>query len=317
MHCTSSLNNKLVVTISKTVKSFLASSVAAISVLSLTAPVHAETADEVYQNTNLALALHDRCDLFTDQEKLSLDQGSLQSRGILLRTGFTIERLDRFVTDIVTEAQSISCEDEQTLTIQANIIDAFAAFKMVPSMSFEADYFSWEVNRMSLLSDTSWIAVQTTNDLRAGIAVVEGEFGFYVAPISTGSFSAAILVLRDMSREPSLYDASVGGLFNATPEAPWAAWTPPDHARNLIWASGKLRGTLVEPLTGSLANDVFNFPLSAAIAIAERDPRETARIDFMDVSGNRVGSRYIEIGDFAAALAFLKAVIPEGVALEM
>ena len=47
--------------------------------------------------------------------------------------------------------------------------------------------------------------------------------------------------------------------------------------------------------------------MSTADALAARDPRETARIELMDRRGNIIASHYIEIGDFGAALAFLRS----------
>jgi hypothetical protein len=51
----------------------------------------------------------------------------------------------------------------------------------------------------------------------------------------------------------------------------------------------------------------FRWPPAAAAAMAELDPREAVRVDFLFAGrdGDSVRTAYIEVGDFAAGRAFL------------
>ena len=298
-------------------RNWISASVLATLAIALAPPSLAPAADAqseaetTFAERTLAISLHTRCDLFSDSEKAALEAARLQARGALLRSGSTVRALQRFTGDIGARADTLACSDPQTLDLQTRVSEAFAAYKLIADMSFPAETFSWEADRMALLVPTGWVIVQDTGNVRVGVAGVDGEFLFTIAPVNGGRYSAAILILRDMERERELYDPTADGLFDGPSEAPWARWTPPDHARRTIWAQDRLTGDVVEPLTGVLSGIAFRYSDAAAIALSQMDPRETARIDFLDERGDLAVSHYIEVGDFGAALAFLQAVLPE------
>jgi len=289
----------------------LLTSILALGLSGLNSVAHAQSAEEIFAERSLAMALDTQCGLFSDAERAALDAARLQARGVLLRSGVTSQSLQEFGQQIETETRTRPCLDQQTLNIRDRVTSAFSAYKLIPSMSFPGENYGWEADRMALLAETGWVILQDTGDIRVGVAGIDEDFMFTIAPASDQVFSAAILVLRDMDREPELYDPTAGGLFNGPSEASWARWTPPDHARRTIWASHKVSSESSDLLTETESQGVFRFPESAALEMAERDPRETARIDFLDNNGNRTASSYIEIGDFGAALAFIQAVLPE------
>ena len=146
-----------------------------------------------------------------------------------------------------------------------------------------------------------------TGTLRVGLSRLDDRIRFSAAMPATPGAVSAVLVLRDMRREPDLYDPTLDGHFPAPAGAEWADWTPPDYARALVWASG--RGTAAEQAALSAGGTglVFHFPESAVDAIIARDPRETARIELIDGHGDTVGHYYFEIGDFGAARAFVRS----------
>jgi len=283
-----------------------------LTALALTPAGHTQSqAETTFAERTLAISLHTRCDLFSDVEKAALEAARLQARGVLLRNGTSVRDLQRFTGDIGARADTLACSDPQTLDIQTRVSDAFAAYRLIPDMSFPADTFAWEADRTALLAETDWVIVQDTEDVRVGIAGIAGEFLFTIAPMDATRYSAAILVLRDTERERDIYDPTADGLFDGPSEAPWARWTPPEYAHRTIWAQARITGDVIEPLTGVLSGIAFRYSDAAAIALSQLDPRETARIDFLDESGELAASHYIEVGDFGAALAFLQAVLPE------
>jgi hypothetical protein len=287
-------------------------SAAVLTTLALAPAGHAQSeAETTFAERTLAISLHTRCDLFSDAEKAALEAARLQARGVLLRNGTSVRDLQRFTGDIGARADTVSCDDPQTLEIQARVVDAFAAYRLIPDMNFPAETFTWEADRTALLAETDWVVVQDTAEVRVGIAGIDGEFLFTITPMDANRYSAAILILRDTERERDIYDPTADGLFDGPSEAPWARWTPPDHALRTIWAQDRITGDVIEPLTGVLSGIAFRYSDAAAIALSQLDPRETARIDFLDERGELAVSHYIEVGDFGAALAFLQAVLPE------
>lgn len=283
----------------------------ALGLAGLNSVAYAQSAEEIFAERSLAMALDTQCGLFSDAERAALDAARLQARGALLRSGIPSQRLREFSQQIESETRTRPCLDQETLDIRDRVTSAFSAYRLIPSMSFPGENYGWEADRMVLLAETGWVILQDTGDIRIGVAGIDEDFMFTIAPTSNQVFSAAILVLRDMDKAPELYDPTAGGLFDGPTEAPWARWTPPDHARRTIWASNKVSSESSGQLTDTVSQDVFRFPDSAALEMAERDPRETARIDFLDNNGDRAASSYIEIGDFGAALAFIQAVLPE------
>ena len=105
-----------------------------------------------------------------------------------------------------------------------------------------------------------------------------------------------MLVLRDVDAAPELYDPTMGGSFPGPADAPWAEWTPPSYARSLYWASGRGDAPAVAELAASESADVFYFSDDAKRALAERDPREAARVELIDRRGRTVAVHHFEIG---------------------
>jgi hypothetical protein len=281
-----------------------------LALLSVAAGAQAQNADEIFGDRSLAMALDDRCGFFSDAQRSALEAARHQARGVLLRVGVTAQRLDEYSDQIGANAAEVACDAAEPIEIRNRVVSAFEGYRLIPSMSFPGETYGWEANRLALLEDTSWVILQDKSDLRVGVAMIGGEVALTVVPLSDTQYTSAILVMRDPVREPDLYDPTAGGLFNGPADAPWARWTPPAYARRTAWANDRVQGDAVLELAGMESAGLFRFPESAALALAEQDPREAARIDFLDRRGNLAASSYIEIGDFAAAAAFIEAVIP-------
>lgn len=276
--------------------------------LAVGAPAWAQYADEVFADRTAALALDARCELFGRGQRAALNAARLQARGALLRSGVDAGRLADFETQVREDVADQDCNAEETRAMQATIADAYEAYLRIPEMNFPGDVYAWTADRTTYAGDANWVMQQDTGELMAGLTAIEREVRFTIATPMSGRFSGAVLVLRDPVREPDLYDPTLGGIFDGPAEAPWARWTPPDRARRLIWASERVSGEAVEALTGDAGAHIFRFPDAAAHALTELDPRESVRIDYLDIEGKPVLSSYFEVGDFGAALAFLQAM---------
>ena len=278
---------------------------------SLTAPAVADDATAaIYGERQLALAVDARCNLFTDGQRNALDAARLQARGLLLREGIALHALDDYARELGQQAAGIACSDPAVADLQNRVVDAFAGWVRIPAMDFPGTTFPWTASRNAVPDMPVWSIVQDQGDLKIGISTRDGRRQLSLALPGRERATSAILVLRDLQRQPTLYDATMGGTYDSPTDAPWVRWTPPGFAQTRIWASGRETGTVAATLAGTVADSapatLFDFPISAADALATRDPRETARIELMDRNGHIVSSHYIEIGDFAAALAFLR-----------
>jgi hypothetical protein len=85
--------------------------------------------------------------------------------------------------------------------------------------------------------------------------------------------------------------------------------TPPRSATRGILAEARATADPALLPAGSRSGYAFRFPASAAVALADLDPREAVAIEFLFADGNRdtVRTAYVEVGDFAAGRAFLTA----------
>ncbi|MEA1941374.1 MAG: hypothetical protein U9P68_03905 [Pseudomonadota bacterium] len=261
----------------------------------------------IFGERQLALDLDTRCDLFTPAQRAALEAGRLQARGSLLRDGVSVHALEDYAAEIEAQARATDCRRQDVAELRARIADAFAGWQRLRDMTFSGAAFDWTATRSYIAGEPVWAALQDTGEVRVGLSRIDDRIRFTAAMPATAGAVSAVLVLRDIRREPDLYDPTLDGHFPAPAGAEWADWTPPDYARTLVWTSG--RGTDAErsALTRSGAGLVFHFPDSAMAALETRDPREAARIELIDGQGRIVGQHYFEIGDFGAARAFVRS----------
>jgi hypothetical protein len=283
----------------------------ALGLAGLTGMASAQDADLIFGERTAALAMDQHCGLFSDSERAALEAARLQARGALLRSGISAARLQAYSHDISTDAGSRACDAPEVLAMRARVAVAFEGYLRVGNMSFPGDTFSWIADRQVLTEEPVWALLQDTGEIRVGVSSIDEDLGFTVALPRDTPYSAAVLVMRDLEREPRLYDATLGGMFPGPQGAPWAHWTPPDYARRMVWGSDQSTGAAAGILANAPQGRVFRFPLSAVDALAALDPREGARIDLLDSNGQRVATHYFEVGDFAAAVAFLRAAFDQ------
>lgn len=283
----------------------------AMGLFALAGNAQAQNADLIFGERTAALAMDQHCALFTDRQRAALEAARLQARGALLRSGISPAQLQAYGDEFADDAGARACDAEETLAMRARVLTAFEGYLRVPNMAFPGETYSWTADRQIITDEPVWALLEDTGRIRTGISSVDGELRFTVALPRGGNYISAILVMRDIARAPTLYDPTMGGMFAGPANASWARWTPPDYARKLVWASDQMNGPAANALAGVASGHVFRFPVSVVQQLAALDPRETAHIDLMDRNGERIASEYFEIGDFAAAIAFLRAAIPD------
>lgn len=268
----------------------------------------AQDAADVFGERAMALALNTQCAMFTDSQSAVLEASFLQARNTLLRAGTQPGQLDTVQTDIQREAARKPCNAPEIIDLRETVLSAYDAYSRRLRQDFPGGTFGWSARRPTGFETPEWLIHQDTGTVEAGIARIDGENHLAITIPGAGDFTSAVMILRDPAREPGLYDPTLGGMFAMPDGAEWVRYAAPDYAMTRVWASGRLSAETVASLSDEGAVRIgYRFGERALEALIERDPREAARIDFLNRRGERVMSHYFEIADFAAALAFLRA----------
>lgn len=271
------------------------------ALLATTAPALAQDARTAFDGRSLARALDDRCGLYDAPERAALDAAWLQARGILIRNGADPDELTTRAAGFARRAQPMACDSADAQSIALDVAAAFANWLRVREMDFPGtdrvwlaarpypDFPAWTLSQYPVPGDPA---------LLFGFFHEDGERELAFGQPAAAGASSVRLVIRDTAREQSLTDPSLGGLLRVAGRPDWVRHAPPAHAERMIWASR--RDTSGEQTR-------FVFPDHAVEAIAALDPRETFRVETVNARGQVTRTHFIEVGDFAAGVAFLAA----------
>lgn len=268
--------------------------VAALTLAAGPALARDDGAEGLYYERSLMLAAHARCGLFTATEAGALAAAAAQARGAALRAGVTEAALTTTRIRAEARARAARCDSRELATAAARVRRAFAGWARTPRMTFPGEAADWVADRYRR---SPWRLLQTAvgpAPAVAGVTRDAPELLTAVVALDGGPApSTARLVVRDPRR-------SVGPWL----PRPGVADVPPLSASRVILASA--RGPADEALApaGARAALAFRFPPEAAAAVAALDPRERFLIEFVFPDG-RVRPARLEVGDFAAGLAFV------------
>jgi len=272
-----------------------------LSSLLMARAAHAQTATDVFAERSLAIVIDDRCSMFSDRERNTLTASWLQSRGTLLRSGYSAEDIRSTFETIVRRAANQPCDSEATLGLIAGVRGAFELFSRLPALDYPGQARLWSAVRRRDEYPVWTLSQTIANEVDAP------RFGLYsdasgerltLSLPTTPAPASVVLVIRDVEVAANPYDPTLGGLLSVTDRPEWARLAPPPHAQSRIWASNR---RIVEERL------FFGFPETATQALAMLDPREAVRLELYDARGEMTGQYYVEIGDFAAGTAFLAA----------
>lgn len=266
----------------------------------LSAGAEAQTDRDIYAQRALARALDDRCGLFSENERLALDGSYLQARGDLLRAGYNGSRIDQTYDQISRNAANQPCSSDATLAIAAGIRSAFIGWQRERFQNYAGAPYPWQASRP--YGYDSWVIAQTLpaaeHPLRVGLYNTDQTHAFTIAANLDSQIATVTLHVRNTDVAPALHDPSLGGLLEVEGMPSWTPFLPPLEGRSSFIPESRW------PDEG-LA--YFHFSDEALAAFAALDPREAALIEAFDAQGNLITAQYVGIGDFAAALAFVRS----------
>ena len=252
-----------------------------------------------------------RCRLFQPEIGSALNAAAAQARGASLRAGFNRGQLDQVRDRARAKAVTLDCRLPDLATAAARVRSAFQGYARLDRLTYPGDVAGWRAFRVQPSQGVSWKVVQdvrfSPDSMRFGLAGPRGGTGalMAVARFADGALPyAARLVIRDQSRTSGPYLGSVKA--GATARLPLSARVAPRTAVRTFIAEA--RATADPALAeGDRSRIAFRFPAVAIAQLTELDPREAVTVEFVFSTSGRdqVRTAYVEIGDFAAALAFL------------
>jgi hypothetical protein len=285
--------------------------VAALALVVCAGAAQAAGPADLYYERVLMGAADARCHLFTPEIGSALNAAAAQARGASLRAGFNRGQLDQARDRARAKAASLNCRLPDLATAAARVRAGFQAYARLDRLTYPGDIAGWRAFRVQPSQGISWKVVQDVrfgpDALRFGLAGPRGQAGslMAVARFADGATPyAARLFVRDPRRTSGPYLSSIKG--GASARLPLSARVAPRTAvRSFI---AEARSSADPALAEGDRNRVaFRFPWSAVAQLADLDPREAVTVEFVFSAAGRdqVRTAYIEIGDFAAALAFL------------
>lgn len=251
--------------------------------------------DLLYERTVMSAA-DDRCGLFTPNLGLALDAARLQARGAALRAGtadlqvLAVERRAR------ARAAVASCRSPDVTLAAGRVREAFEGWRDVGRMDFPGERQGWSADRATS-REPRWRVRQDARfgheRATLGVGGAQGD-GALIAAVEGMVPASARLIVRHVVRSPR--PVVTGTLAQRAARGP-AARVFPAQAR--LAAPAGLR-------CGRNAATAFRFSTEALAALAGLDSREAVAVEFTDARGD-VRTAWFEVGDFAAAQAFIAA----------
>lgn len=238
--------------------------------LGAASPAFADPSARLYERALMAEADR-RCALFTPEVRSALTVGRIQARNAAVRARADAAAVEQRARQ---RAAGLACGSADLRLAASRVRAAHDGWARLYRMDFPGAAASWRADR-TRSEAPRWRVVQTAPGAQLGLAGAQpGEAGLYaVARFPKGE-------------TPALARLTVGRrtFLAASREA-----APP-----VLAAPGKGRAW------------AFRFAPGAAEALAAASVRDTAELAFVDAGRGRTRSVPIEIGDYAAAQAFVR-----------
>lgn len=255
-----------------------------------------ENARTAYVERRGLLEADTQCRLFEPSIRAALSVGLAQTRGALLREGWTNARLRELDSAAVNAARARACGDQRTETAAEAARRSFASWANTGTMLFPGWDRSWRARRV--VDQSGWRLSQGMDapiPALFGVREVRDVQRLTLAlPLARGATAptSVQLVMRDTARGPMREIA----LTQRISQGLEAGLPSPMAARSI--ASVRT----IETQNGA-RTAVYTFPDTAFRDFVALDPRETVELRLE--TGRATQSLLVEVGDVAAARAFL------------
>ena len=232
-------------------------------------PAWADPSARLYERALMAEADR-RCALFTPEIRSALAVGRIQARNATVRArgdAASVEQRAR------ARAATVGCASQDLQLAAGRVRGGHEGWARLYRMDFPAVASSWRADR-TRSAETRWRVVQATATATLGLAGADP------------SRAALYAVARFPKAEtPALVRLRVG--------------------RRTFLAASREAAPAVLASAGKGRAWAFRFPPEAAQALAAASIRDTAQLSFVGAGRGKTRSVPIEIGDYAAAQAFI------------
>lgn len=272
--------------------------------LALAATIGAAVAQEApnaraaYVERRGLLEADTQCRLFRSDIRAALEVGAMQARGSLLRAGWSNTQVRTLELAATSAARARACTDARTIASADTARRSFATWANAGTMEFPGWERTWIARRTATASPAWRLSQAIEAPIPAVFGVRQREARqslTLVVTVARGQTApaSASLVLRDRQRAPmreiALTQRISYGLAAGAP-TPNNALTVPSTRT-------------IERIEGGRSQAVFTFPDTAFRDFVALDPRESVELRVND--GRTTQRLYVEVGDIAAARAFL------------
>lgn len=262
---------------------------------------------DLYYERALMAEAGARCGLFTPQVQSALASAREQARGAALRSGVAMREIQATGDRARSRARAAACDSRDIALAAQRVRKGFEGYARQLRQDFPGDMNGWKADRsvstQRLLWRLSQDVRQGPSQMRFGVAGrTGGDNLMAVASFPEGAAPyTARIVMRDRRLTSGAYLDARGESLRSLPLPRRMPRSGPFESYSAEARSPAGSDLLPSGVKSAWA---FRFPATAAAAMADLDPREAIQVEFLFSSGppRRL---YVEVGDFAAARAFL------------
>lgn len=268
------------------------------AILASSGVAHAGGPADLYYERTLMTRAGERCGLFGGPIQTALTASARQARGAALRAGADEPTLIATAARARAKADAVACTSPDLLRAAARVKAGFSGWASLPAMTFPGDRSTWKAVRADRPKAPRWTLSTpfTVAGAPAILGLTSADGGDALTVVTTPALQAAFavrLVVRDPAKAPQPYLAGDGS-------------PPRDASLTLLAAARGEAPPSLLPLNQGKGG-LVRFGPGAAAALAQLDPRESARLEwaFATRTGERTTAVTFEAGDFAAGRAFM------------
>ena len=270
------------------------------------APVAASAASAASQylyERALMGAADGRCHLFTPAIGRALSAARAQARNAVLRGGASSADVEATERRAMAKAASVDCHAPGLKLAADRLRVAFADYAKLQTLSFPGVRAGWKAERPypGYHGAPRWGLAQGV--LGQGGWMVFGITGGQVTLLDGRPDSAPAPIARIVFRNPAILSEPYVDLRRNDP----ADQVAPAAVSQTFIARGRTSAARSLLPAGARTGLAYQFPPDVMAALAQLDPREMAALQLVypGPKGDRVVTGWVEVGDLAAARAFL------------
>lgn len=268
-------------------------------------PAGAQSPFDLYRERTAMLATGERCRLFDGPTGAALAAGQSQARSAALRAGADEQTLEDGADRARRQVAGLACTAPIVQREAQRVRTAFSVYVGLHRMSFPGSVAAWRADRTLAVHTTTWRLAQDAfagqDKVVFGLAGREGAHAVTVTVSDPDGEQpyAARLVMRDPAKAQA---------YIRDGHSPLSARAPLRAAAKIVMAEARAPADQALLPMGASTAAAFRFPSETLDALQRLDPREAISVEFLYPSarGDRVRTAFLEVGDFNAAMAFLR-----------